>query len=509
MKNKSVLYSIISISALGLVAKAMGLFREGVAAAYFGTSTQMDVFSLLSGYATMLMTVIAGSLAISFSPYYIGDIEQRGEAMAAKRFSYILNQYVFFSFTFFILIWFVSPWLSDIVCENTNGVDNETVLLYMRLLVATVITGGMTRLFVTALTGLRKYGWMQITQIIYSVLAIILTVFFGKYYGVGVLVVAFVLNSFVQVAVLWIVFYSDGRKYTFSLGIKDCASLESWKAIIPVFFGTEIYMLGLTIDRTIGLTLNMEGAAAALSYAGILYGLINMIVTYPIGTVFSTEMYRNFYKTENREVLFQDLARIVNHQAVIVLPLGVLLFATTNDFITFVLKRGAFDSHSTLMTAGAFCMYALSAPIYAFRTLFTNVHIAIHDRKTPMWSGVIYLVLNICLSWSLSQMIGITGVTLGALCAMIASFGYQYILIQKKHECHHKLFSITFVKILSASIIAGVPTLIFSRMQIILSPYIRFVICVIIFCILYAVILQLTHCGEFELLKQRLLKRFK
>lgn len=509
MKQRSVIYSIITISTLGLLAKVIGLLREGVVAAYFGTSTQMDVFSLLSGYATMLMTVIAGSLAISFSPYYISDIEQRGEAMAAKRFSYILNQYAVFSFVFYALIWIVSPWLSDIVCENTNGADNQTVLLYIRLLVATVITGGMTRLFVTALTGLRKYGWMQITQILYSVLAIILTVFFGEHYGVGVLVVAFVLNSIVQVAVLWIVFYRDGRKYTFSLGFIDCASFESWKAIIPVFFGTEIYMLGLTIDRTIGFTLNMDGAAAALSYAGILYGLINMIVTYPIATVFSTEMYRNFYKTENREVLFQDLARIVNHQAVIVLPLGVLLFATTSDFITFVLKRGAFDSHSTLMTASAFCMYALSAPIYAFRSLFTNVHIAIHDRKTPMWSGVIFLVLNICLSWSLSQMIGITGVTLGALFAMIASFGYQYILIQRKHECRCKLFSVTFVKILFASIIAGVPTLFFSRMHIVLSPYIRFVICLIVFCILYAITLQLTHCSEYILLKQRLLKRFK
>ena len=507
MKHKSLLYSIISISALGIVAKLMGLLREGVVAAYFGTTAQMDVFGLLSGYATMLMAVIAGSLAISFSPYYISDIQQRGEVTAAERFSHTLNQYVLFSFAFFVLIWLVSPWITVVLCQNISGVETETALLYLRLLFSTVITGGMSRLFVSALNGLRKYGWMQITQIFYSIVAILLTISFGNRYGVGVLVVAFLLNSVVQVAVLWKVFFREGRKYSLTLGLKDSVTRESWKAIAPVFFGTEIYMLGLSIDRTVSLSLNLEGATAALSYAGILFGLINMVVSGPIGTVFNTEMYRHYYKTENREVLFQDLGKIINHQAIILIPIGVFLFVATSDFITFVLRRGAFDDQSVIMTASAFCMYALSAPVYALRSVFTGVHIAMHDRITPMWSGIIFLVLNVALSWTLSCLFGIIGITLGALCAMIVSFLYQYISIQRKHECHQQLFTSTFVKILIAALLASTPVFLFSRMHIVQSPYIRLAFNIILFCTIYAVVLQLSHCDEFALLKQRILKR--
>lgn len=509
MKSKSVLLSIISISALGIVAKVAGLLREGVVAAYFGTSAQMDVFGLLSGYASMLMSVIAGSLAISFSPYYISDIQQKGEEKASERFSHILNQYALFSFVFFLLVLVASPWISDVVYKSSTGVDKGIVLLYIRVLMATIITGGMSRLFVSALTGLRKYGWMQITQIFYSVVAIFLTVVFGSRYGVGVLVLAFVLNTVVQVAVLWVVFFREGRTYSFALGLKNIVTHESWKSIVPVFLGTEIYMLGLIIDRTIGLSLNMEGAAAALTYAGILFGLINTVVTSPIGTVFNTEMYRNYYKTENREVLFNDLGKIINHQSIILLPICLFLFASTRDFVIFVLRRGAFDDHSVAMTAAAFCMYSLSAPIYALRSVFTSVHIAMHDRISPMWSGILFLVLNVGLSWTLSRFMGITGITLGALCAMVASFFYQYVSIQKKYECRQRLFTKTYIKILLSALLAALPVFVLSRIQIVTSPYIRFIINAVLFCVIYVVCLWMMHCEEFTLLMQKVLKNRK
>ena len=47
----------MSISFWGIVAKLLGLLREGVFANYFGTSAEMDVFGLIGGYATTLMSI--------------------------------------------------------------------------------------------------------------------------------------------------------------------------------------------------------------------------------------------------------------------------------------------------------------------------------------------------------------------------------------------------------------------------------------------------------------------
>ena len=509
MKQKSVLYSIISISALGIVAKVLGLFREGVIAAYFGTSAQMDVFGLLTGYVTTIITILASSLAVSYSPYYIRNLQQRGEHYASQHFSHILNQFILVSAIGYFLLFTLSPIVADYICNNSTELEYDIVLLYTKIVFATLITGGMTRLFVSALNGLRKYGWMQITQIIYSVLAIVLVALLGTQFGIDVLIVAFVANSIIQIGILWRVYFQHERKYEIRPCFRDSETVDTWKAIIPIFFGTETYMLGLAIDRTIGIDLGVVGAVAALNYAGILYGLINMVVTSPINTVFCTEMYRNYYKTEDRKVLFHDLAKIINHQAFILIPLGAFLFVATEDFITLVLRRGAFDNQSVTMTASAFCFYALASPFYCFRGLLSGVHIAMHDRTTPMWSGIIFLVVNVSMSFLLSRFMGIKGITLGAFFAMLLSFIYQYLTIKKKHEYNGKFFSSTMIKIVSATLLATVSVYLFQRVNLHLTIYLSLPLYLCIFVSLYAGILYMTKCDELCLVTTKLFEKFK
>lgn len=505
--GRSVIASIATISFLGIVAKLFGLLREGVFAAYFGTSAEMDVFGLLTGYVTTLMAILGSSLASSYSPLYVRNLQQRGEATAAARFSHLVNQFLLFTVFGYVLVFFVAPIIAGYISKQTCGVAYSTVLLYTRLMFATVITGGTTRLFVTALNGLRKYGWMQLTQILYSVLAIAMTFVFGKTMGIGVAVAAYVVNSMVQLALLWFVFFHGERRYECRVEIRDEETCYAWKSIIPIFLGTETYMLGLTIDRTIGLSLGMVGIAAALNYAGTLYGMVNTVVTAPIQTVFCTEMYRKYYKTEQREVLYDDLGKIINHIAFIVIPIALFLTVTSTDFITVVLRRGAFDEHSVSLTAACFCFYALSTPFYAIRSLFTGVHIALNDRKTPMWGGVIFLVANILLSFGLSRVIGIAGITLGAFGGVVISMLYQYFSLKKNHGYDRRFFTSVFLGIVLASIIAAVVAYFIQFMTGGVSVYARFVISALVFFGLYGGVLYLLKSEEMKIVYHAIIKK--
>lgn len=509
MNKKSVLYSIISISALGVIAKITGLLREGVIAAYFGTSAQMDVFGLLTGYVTTIITILASSLAVSFSPYYVRNLQQKGELFAASHFSHILNQYIAISFIGYALLFLLSPAIADYICQNSPELSRQTVLAYSLIIFATLITGGMTRLFVSALNGLRKYGWMQITQIAYSVLAIIFVALLGSRYGINVLIAAFVFNSVFQIIILWMVYFRENRRYDPRFDFHDQEAIDTWKTIVPIFFGTETYMLGLTIDRTYGINLGITGAAAALNYAGILYGLINMVVTGPINTVFCTEMYRNYYKTENREVLYRDLGKIMHHQAFILIPLGIFLCLNAKDFITVVLRRGAFDEHSVAMTASAFCLYALASPFHCFRGLMSGVHIAMHDRMTPMWGGIVFLCVNLTASLLLSRLWGIWGITLGAFLATLLSFIYQFSTMKRKHSYDGTFFTPTMMKILSASVFSAAAAYAVLQIPFTHSSYLRLPVGVIVFIALYTIVLSTTNCEEMALVKNKLLSKNK
>lgn len=505
-RHHSVIYNIASISFLGIAAKLMGLFREGILASYFGTSAEMDIFGLIGGYVTTMMSVLAISLAQSYSPLFIRNLQKQGERTASQGFSHLLNQYVLFTIVGYFFVFLLSPALSNYICGKSESYDFNTVLLYTRLMFCTIITGGTTRLFVSALNGLRKYGWMQITQILYSVLTIILTWMFGKSLGIKIVVVAFFVNSIIQVLILWIVYFHGERKYEFEIGLQDKDTIYAWKSFIPVFLGTETYMLGLTIDRTIGVSLGVVGVVAALQYAGMLYGLINMVVSTPINTVFCTEMYRNYYKTENQSVLYNDLVKITNHVAVILIPLSFFLFATTTDFVTVVLKRGAFDEHSVAITASAYGMYVLASPIMSIRGLYTGVHIAQKDRRTPMWGGIIFLVLNLLFAYLLSRPLGVMGITMGGFIANIVSLGYQSWSLKHRHNFESRLFTPTFIKIIIAAIFASVSVYVLGSVLSGISVYVRFVLLGFLFGGVYALILYLTKCKELSVVINGLLK---
>ncbi len=505
MKNKSVLSSILSLSFLGLIAKVFGLVREGVFAAYFGTSAQMDLFSLLTGYVTTVIAVLAISLGTAFSPYYVKSLQREGEKEASRRFSVLLNQFILFSLTVYAVIIVALPLFSNYISNKIPGVDRTDSLLFSRLIFLTIITGGCTRLFVVALNGLRKYGWMQITQLLYAVIAIVLTVIWGKSLGAIVLVSSFVINSIIQIVLLWCVFFRGEREYSFSF--KDSTTNETWKALIPVFLGTETYLFGLTIDRTVGLSLGIVGAVAALNYAGVLFGMINTLITSPINTVFLTEMYRRYFKTGDREVLYSNLQENINHLSAVLVPFACFFSVASKDFITIVLQRGAFDAQSAALTSSAFCLYALASPFYAFRNIFSGVHRAMHDNITPMWSGIIFLSLNYILASVLSRPLGITGITLGSLVAMILSFLFQFIMIKRKHEFNCSILNKDFCKILFSSVIPVVAVLLLFRYVSIESVYLRFIIKGGVFLLLCFTLLYSTRCEEIIKLKKQIVKK--
>lgn len=506
MRKNSVIASIFSLSFLGLVAKVFGLVREGIFAAYFGTSAQMDLFGLLTGYVTTAIAFLAMSLGAAYSPRYVRMLQQDGEREASHRFSLLLNQYILFAIALFALAQLFLPVFSDFVCSRLEGVDRKDVMLFSELIFFTIITGGGTRLFVTALNGLRKFGWMQITQLLYAVIAIILTVIWGRQYGIIVVVFSFLVNSVVQIALLWSVYYRGERNYAFRLDLKDPDTSATWKALIPVFLGTETYMFGLSIDRSVGLTLGLVGSVAALNYAGVLFGMINTLITSPINTVFLVEMYRRYYKTGDRDVLYKNLHDNLNHLAVALIPVACFLCITSSDFITIVLKRGAFNDQSVLITSSAFLMYALAAPFYAFRNLFTGVHLAMHDNKTPMWSGIIFLVLNYVLANFFSKHLGVLGITLGSFTAMAISFFFQYFVIKRKHAFDGSLFNATFCKILLSCAAAVAVLLVVSRFGLVANVYLRFVLEAGIYFSVFAALLYLTRCEELSILLKQLKK---
>lgn len=501
-KNKSVLYSILTISSLGIVAKILGLLREGVVAAYFGTSAQMDVFSMLSSLMTTVITIVAASASLSYLPIFVTNNEKYGIDEAAKRLSNILNQYLVLSTFFYFLLYILSPLMPIILKDRVTGVDNETIVLYTRLLFSTVIASGFSRLQLSALGGLYDYGWLQKTTALYSIISIVLTVALGRKYGIGVLVASYILNSIIQLVILQLVLRKHGCKYSFYLKFNDKETLAVWKTLIPVFLGSEIYLLGLTIDRTLALSTGIEGVASAFNYAGLLYGLVNTIISAPIITVFYTELSKK-YAIVGLDGLYENLNRTITKIAIILLPVALFLCVDSNEFVTCVLKRGAFDEHSVEIVAPIFTIYILIAPFYALRAILARVYIIINEQKSPMISGIIFIILNIGLGYLLCKLFGAWGIALGAMAAMVVSSVYLYIILKRRYSYDGNLLNKSVLWSLAASIISDAAVALSLCYANISSSYVGFIIHGLLFVLVYIFVLRLANIPEYLTLERK------
>lgn len=453
MKKKSVLSSIISISLLGIVAKVSGLLREGVTSAYFGTSSEMDVYSLLCSHMGTIVTVIASSISVAYMPYFITVNERSGSKTALKELSGLMNQYIIFSVILYLCIYFLAPIVPQIDGFSSSGIDSDTIVLYTRILFSTIIFTGLSRIQVAALSGVRKYGWMQITSAANSIIFIIFIFLWGNTYGIMTLVVCNIFIALLQFVILQKVLYTDDCKYSFSLNLKNTQTINAWKNLIPVFLGTETYLLGLTIDRTIGMLQGQEGVAASFNYAGLIYGLTNTILVTPIITVFYTELNSDFSKS-GKEGLFDSVRKTISRLFFILLPFSIYLCINSNDVITFILQRGAFDEKSSLMTSQAFCFYALSIPLFALRALFSRIFVILNDSRTSMFSGLIFIAVNIIGALFFGHFLGIYGISLGSFAASFLSLAYMYLKLNYYHlykmkGLYKRLLEVSFATILS------------------------------------------------------------
>lgn len=503
-KRSSVLGGIAIVSSLAIVAKFSGLLREGVIANSFGTTSQMDIYSIVSIYPGAIMEIIASSAATVFLPIFVKNLKLYGEGFASHKFSQFLNQYIIFSFILYALIYYFVPSFAIFISRRIPDSNIADIILYSRLLFFTIITNGIVRLMITALNGMRNFGWLQKTQILLNFITIFSVLFLSPYIGIMALIGAVIFNSVFQVVVLSFVFYKNNLKYKFEVNVTDKELVGAWKSVIPVFLGAETYLLGLTIDRTVGMMLGEEGITSALNYSGSLYGMLNSIIAVPIITVLFTKL-SEIFADKGLDGLIVGISEIASIMYILIIPVALFLFVNATDFVTVILQRGAFDENSTELTSSAFMFYALACPLLAMRELLCRVYVIIGKKKELVWVGVIFLLSNTCFSMGLSQFFGVSGVALGSMLASLVALVYIVFKLMKLSDTRFGVLSATLLKVCVSSCLSAIVSYVLcTNISIV---YVRVTVSFVIFGFSYFILLWLFRCQELEMLRKKYLRK--
>jgi putative peptidoglycan lipid II flippase len=116
----------------------------------------------------------------------------------------------------------------------------------------------------------------------------------------------------------------------------------------------------------------------------------------------------------------------------IAIPAAMGLLVLSRPIIQLVFQRGQFTEESTLLVATALGAYALGLIGHSGVEILVRAFYALHDTKTPVLLGIVSLVINLIISLSLINVLGITGLALANTIAALLEMSLLIVMIRKR-----------------------------------------------------------------------------
>jgi murein biosynthesis integral membrane protein MurJ len=307
------------------------------------------------------------------------------------------------------------------------GFDNEKKDLAVKMLpiaIPAIILLSLSTITNITLNALKKFVVPASAELIFKGLIIAALILLYKQlgiYGIAIGVLAGALGKLLLHLILL-------RKH---LSFKMKQGLQEKESLMQVWYLTWPLLLGVLFSQASGLIDNMfasflrEGSISALSYAKkvvelpvLFFPYIISIVIFPYFSQLAIEK-----NMDRLKMLFGSTIQVI---AVIFIPLSIFIGLFSTEIIRVVFERGAFDQLSTQMTSLPLFIYSFGLLFFAIETILVILFFSMGDTKTPILVGILCVILNLGLTYSLIEKLGYIVI---ALAYVVQKFSKNIVLL--------------------------------------------------------------------------------
>ncbi|MFS1511170.1 murein biosynthesis integral membrane protein MurJ [Chengkuizengella sp. SCS-71B] len=439
---------------LAIFSKMLGFGREITLSYFYGASNVTDAYLISLTIPLILFQFFAKSIQHTYIPMYSRILKEKG-IKDAIGFTNMLINVVLVICTFIVVI--VIVFTVPIVKMFASGFQEETLILatnLTRISIFAIYFSGLVYIFTGYLHLNNNFKVPSLMSLPFN-LAIILSIFLAYRFNNIILGIGSVVAGLLQI--LWLMPFVLKQGYRFSFVLNKYK--EQFKKIIylslPVMIGVSANQINVLVDRTIASQISI-GGISALTYANLFNLFIQGVFVASITTVIFP-MISKMVVENNLSGLKKSISTIFNSINLLLIPavVGVMIFAEL--IVQVVFGRGAFDSQAVSMTSTALFYYSIGMVGYGLRDVLSKVFFSMEDTKTPMINAAIGMGLNIILNIILSKFLGIGGLALAtSISATFTTILLTISLRRKIGQFGLKHISVSFVKILIASLLTGV-----------------------------------------------------
>jgi putative peptidoglycan lipid II flippase len=426
------------VMALFVLSRLLGLGRQMVIAALFGTSGNLDAYLTANRVTeTVFLIVAGGALGSAFIPTFAGHLTQEEHTGAWELASAVINlTLIVMTFAVGLIALFAPALVRVVIAPGFDPSMQRLTVRLLRLMLVTPVVFGVSGIVMAALNAHQHFLLPALAPSIYNLSIIGGAVILGPSLGVTGMAVGVVAGSALHLLVQIPQLMRYGARYVPVLGLGNPSVREVGRLMAPRVLGTAVAQLNLVINNSLATRMG-EGAVTAINFAWMLMLLPQGVFAQAIGTAAFPTFAEQAARGE-REEMQQALSATLRGIVFLSIPATVGLIAVGRPVVRLLFERGAFESASTDAVAWALTFFALGLVGHAGLEIVARAFYALHDTFTPVWVGGVTMVLNVVLSLTLpavfasAQLAPFGGLALANSLATLLEFTVLLILIGKR-----------------------------------------------------------------------------
>ena len=504
----------IALSLISIVTLIFSFFKESIFAYYYGASSLTDAFNVSIQIPTILFSLISTAISNVALPFYSKELISKSKNDAEKYISNLMTIISILTIIIIIICEIGAKYVIFIFAPGLNENIQGIAVLLFRIVLPTILLTEMMNINTAILNVHKSFVLPSLMSIILNVTFVSCITLLIDNVGIYAAVFGIVIGTCIEF-IYSLFLRRKYVKYKFICNIKDKNMISSTKKSIPVFIGIGADEINKLVDGAVSSFLK-EGSISTLSYALRLTTAISTLFISGITTVVYPEFAESAAKKDDKRMA-ESFQFSIKMLILILAPLIFGGFLLSNEIITIVFRRGAFDISDVYRTAPLFSCYLVCLMFTAFRQVSSRAFYSYGDTKTPMRNSIIGITINIILDIVLSKVFGALGL---ALATTISAFVISFLLFndikkKNKHIRYKEMFLMIFKTIVSCFVMMLVIKLILTYMKSIgfyqLNSFLRTavvtIICIILGGIVYVITLFIIRTKEIRDLIRMFLKR--
>lgn len=394
--------------------RVMGLAREILAAALYGTRGPINAFVIAFQVPNLLRSLVADSaLSAAFVPVYT-RLQEEGRGDEARRLvGALIGLITLVLGALSLIAILVAPWVMPLFAPGLPEELIDELVLLSRIMFPIVALLGLTGLIAAVLQAAGEFGATAFVPVLWN--AVIIAVMAGatplvsEGQAVTMYAVGIVAGTLAQL--LWLV-PSFTRKGPFRVSLSPAGPhmRRVLVLMLPVTIGLGLINVNLSVDA-IFATLVSSDSPRAIDAAFRIYLLPQGVFSVAIATVLFPTISRLAARADwagMRRAVSEGIRQIF----FMLLPASAFLLVLAEPVVRLVFQRGEFDAASTDLTSEALFYFAIGLAFNGASLLVIRAFFSLERPWVPTAVAGLGVVVNAGLNALLYRPLGTGGIPL-------------------------------------------------------------------------------------------------